>query len=41
MGSTDAPVEGLTLTLSREGPRAATLAIEWETTRVEVPIRLE
>lgn len=38
--ATDAPVEGLTLSLRRDGSSAAVLRIEWEETRVEVPIQL-
>lgn len=38
--STDAPVEGLTMTLRRNGASGAILRIEWEETRVEVPIQL-
>ena len=38
--STDAPVEGLTMTLRRNGSSGAILRIEWEETRVEVPIQL-
>lgn len=37
---TDAPVEGLTLTLERTSPTEATLVTEWEETRVNVPIRV-
>ncbi len=38
--STDAPVEGLTMTLTENGADAAILTIEWEETRVQVPIEL-
>jgi hypothetical protein len=35
-----APVEQLTLTLAAAGERSALLSLEWETTRVSVPIEL-
>lgn len=38
--STDAPVEGLTMSLRANGSSGAILRIEWEDTRVEVPIQL-
>lgn len=38
--STDAPVEGLTMTLQENGPVGAILTIEWEETRVQIPIAL-
>lgn len=38
--STDAPIEGLTMTLTENGADAAILTIEWEETRVQVPIEL-
>lgn len=36
---TDEMVENLTLSFDPAGPRAATLVIEWERTRLEVPVR--
>ncbi|MFW6084042.1 MAG: DUF2911 domain-containing protein [Gemmatimonadota bacterium] len=38
--ATDAPVEGLTMTLTENGADAAILTIEWAETRVQVPIEL-
>ena len=41
VGQAEAPVENLRMTLSRAAPDRADLVIEWETTRVVVPISLE
>lgn len=35
----DAPVETLTLTFQETGPEAADLVVEWELTRVRIPVR--